>query len=124
MNLSNTTILVVEDDYLSWKLIEKILQPTNAQLLFVQNGNDALQYFNDDTHKINIILLDIQLPGINGYEVAKEIRKIDKKIIIIAQTAYALTGDKEKALKAGCNDYITKPIKKDMLFTVLKKNIG
>lgn len=61
------------------------------------------------------------MPGLNGIETTKVIRKFNKTIPIIAQTAYALSGDKEMALQAGCNDYIPKPIKKEKLFEILEK---
>jgi len=68
-------------------------------------------------------LMDIAMPGMNGYEATREIREFNKDVIIIAQTAYALQGDKEKALKAGCNDYISKPIDKLKLHALIRKHI-
>jgi CheY-like chemotaxis protein len=67
--------------------------------------------------------MDIQLPDINGYQVTSVIKTINPLVPIIAQTAYGLTGDREKALEAGCNDYISKPILKDTLLCLLKKYI-
>ncbi len=61
------------------------------------------------------------MPILNGHEATKQIRKVDKNVIIIAQTAYALSGDHEKALEAGCNDYITKPIDKDKLLEMINR---
>ncbi len=61
---------------------------------------------------IDLVLMDIKLPTIDGYEATRQIRKFNKDVIIIAQTAYALEGDREKAIAAGCNDYISKPIKR------------
>jgi CheY-like chemotaxis protein len=65
--------------------------------------------------------MDIKMPGMDGFEATKEIRKLNKKVPIIAQTAYALSGDEEKARKAGCNDYIAKPIRSAELFILLDK---
>jgi CheY-like chemotaxis protein len=65
--------------------------------------------------------MDIQMPGMNGYEATRQIRLFNKKIIIIAQTAYGLSGDREKSIEAGCNDYVSKPIKRVDLFKLLKK---
>jgi CheY-like chemotaxis protein len=65
--------------------------------------------------------MDIQLPGMNGYEATRQIREFNKEVIIIAQTAYGLTGDKGKAIKEGCNDYISKPINKDELLSLIQK---
>jgi CheY-like chemotaxis protein len=68
--------------------------------------------------------MDVQLPNMNGYEATKQIREFNKNVIIIAQTAFALTGDKEKSIAAGCNDYITKPIKKDILMSLIQKHLS
>jgi len=68
-----------------------------------------------------LIFMDIQMPRMNGYDATKQIRLFNKNVIIIAQTAHGLTGDREKALAAGCNDYLAKPIKKESLAIVMKK---
>jgi CheY-like chemotaxis protein len=68
-----------------------------------------------------MILMDIRMPEMGGYEATREIRQFNKNVIIIAQTAYALPGDREKALKAGCNDYISKPINKAELLSLMQK---
>jgi CheY-like chemotaxis protein len=64
------------------------------------------------------------MPKMNGYEATREIRKFNKEILIIAQTAYAMNGDKEKAIEVGCNDYITKPINKVLLLEIINKLLG
>jgi len=68
-----------------------------------------------------LILMDIQMPDLNGYEATRQIRQFNPVVIIIAQSALALSGDSEKAIEAGCNDYITKPIKRDQLIALIKK---
>ena len=73
---------------------------------------------------IDLVLMDIQMPGINGYEATRQIRQFNKKVIIIAQTAFALEGDNKKAVEAGCNDYIAKPIKKEEVLAMIKKYFG
>jgi CheY-like chemotaxis protein len=65
--------------------------------------------------------MDIQMPEMNGYEATQQIRKFNKEVIIIAQTAFAMAGDKEKSIAAGCSDYISKPIKKDELELLIQK---
>ena len=65
--------------------------------------------------------MDIQMPGMNGYEATEQIRQFNKEVIIIAQTAFGLSGDREKAIEAGCNDYISKPIKNDELLRLIDK---
>jgi CheY-like chemotaxis protein len=65
--------------------------------------------------------MDIRMPGMNGYDATRQIRKYNKEIIIIAQTAYALSGDRQKAIAAGCNEYLSKPIDKDELVRLIQK---
>ena len=73
------------------------------------------------TGRYALVLMDIQMPGMGGYEVTRQIREFNKDLIIIAQTAYGLSGDKEKAINAGCNDYIAKPIVKAELLALIQK---
>jgi CheY-like chemotaxis protein len=68
--------------------------------------------------------MDIQMPGLNGYEATQQIRKFNKDVIIIAQTAYGLQGDREKAIEAGCNDYITKPMNVTELLVLIQKHFN
>jgi len=117
--LSGKNILIVEDLEYNRLLFNEYLNDTGANLFFAINGNEAIEISKKT--KIDIILLDIQLPDINGYELIKEIKKIQPDAILIAQTAYALSGERKKALEAGFNQYISKPIKQDVLLTALTK---
>jgi len=111
---------VVEDDETSYNLLEKNLKHIVADLVFTTNSKETIDYFN--RHKdIDLILLDIRMPGIDGLAIAKEIRKVDKNIVVIAQTAFAYENDKEKTILAGCNDYISKPINRDELLEKIGK---
>lgn len=74
-----------------------------------------------NTPGIDLIFMDIQMPEMNGHDATREIRKFNKKVIIIAQTAFALSGDRGKAIEAGCNDYISKPVKKAELQKLVEK---
>lgn len=107
-------LLIVEDDETSYILLQAILAPYNFILLYAADGNEAVAttISNPD---IDLILMDLKLPNLNGYEATRQIRSVNKKVPIIAQTAYALSGDNEKALAAGCNSYVTKPIRKEDL---------
>lgn len=120
---SGHTILVVEDDDTNYSLLEVILKKQNFNVIRAKNGGDAIEHCtsNQDTH---LVLMDIKLPGINGYETTKQIKKIRPNLPIIAQTAHALYRSKEQSLEAGCDDYISKPIKKDDLFVLLKKHLS
>jgi CheY-like chemotaxis protein len=73
---------------------------------------------------IDLVLMDIQMPEMNGYEAVRMIRTFNQKLVIIAQTAFGLSGDSEKSLAVGCNDYMSKPISKTGLETLLQKHFG
>ncbi len=118
-------ILIAEDDELSERLLSIIVQKFGNEIISVKTGTEAVAACLNNPD-INLVLMDILMPEIDGYEATRQIRKFDKNVIIIAQTAYALEGDKEKAIAVGCNDYITKPIKTDelklMIIKYMKKN--
>jgi PAS domain S-box-containing protein len=122
---SGKTILIVEDDPLSSKFLEAILEDTGATILLAKDGQEAIDTAKAQA-KLDMILMDIQLPGMNGNEATLEIRKLRGNIPVIAQTAHAMPEDKKKSLDAGCDDYITKPINMDLLLdkmeTVFKKH--
>ncbi len=116
-------ILIAEDDEISFEHLNIIIQPLSKKLERVTNGIDAVEYVrnNPDTH---MVLMDIKMPLMNGSDATKEIRKFNKDVVIIAQTAYALAGDEEKFIDIGCNDYISKPIDTDSLLELIKKQLG
>lgn len=102
-------MLVVEDDDVSAMLIKKAIASISQDILFSTNGVDAVQKCRDN-NDIDLILMDIRMPVMGGYEATRLIREFNKEVVIIAQTAFGLSGDREKAQEAGCNDYISKPI--------------
>ena len=110
VNLKNRLkILIVEDDEISEALISISVKPISKEILKVTTGVEAIETCRNNPD-IDLVLMDIQLPVMNGYQATQEIRKFNPEVVIIAQTAYALTGEREKALAAGCTDYIAKPI--------------
>ncbi|WP_372745922.1 PAS domain S-box protein, partial [Lutibacter sp.] len=121
-HLNNLNILIVDDENLVQLYLQEILFKRAANLFVASNGVEAIQLLTNHP-EINLILLDMQMPTLNGFETAKEIRKTNKEVIIIAQTAFVQTGDKEKTLAAGCNDYISKPINQLELFEKIDKNM-
>ncbi len=114
------TILVVEDLSVIYYFIKEVLLPTNATLLHAKTGEEAIAICRDNS-SIDLILMDIQLPGINGYEATKIIKEINPLIIVIAQTANALAEDRKKSVDAGCDDYMAKPLRVNTLLTLLAK---
>ncbi|MHA7111128.1 PAS domain S-box protein [Sunxiuqinia elliptica] len=107
-NLSGKLILVAEDDLNSYLLIDAILKKTKARLVHISTGDQILDAYKQ--YQPDLILMDINMPRVNGIQATKLIRKSDLKTPIIAQTAYALENEKQMCLDAGCNDYIAKPI--------------
>ncbi len=113
-------ILIAEDEKISDAYLTAILKKINPKLYHVTNGKQAVDIMKENPD-IDLILMDIKMPILGGYEATQEIRKFNKKVIIIAQTAYALAGDNEKAIKAGCNDYISKPVNSSELMNLVEK---
>jgi len=113
-------ILIVEDDETSELLLSKAVKSFGKDVLKVRTGVEAVEACLNNEN-IDLVLLDLKMPDMNGYEAARRIRHFNKDVIIIAQTAFGLLGDKEKAIEAGCNDYIAKPILTDELLLVLQK---
>ncbi|MDE5417416.1 PAS domain S-box protein [Labilibaculum sp. DW002] len=121
--IEDLNLLVVEDDETSSELLKYTLLGLFKEIIFVDNGKDAIETCRINP-EIDLVLMDIKMPKMNGYDATTEIRKFNKDLIIIAQTAYALRGDREKAIEVGCDDYITKPINKVLLLDLINKLIG
>ena len=122
LDLTGKVMLVAEDVDLNIEYIKELLDETGVEILPAKDGQEAIDIFNSTT-KIDIILMDIQMPILNGYEAVQEIRKKNSTIPIIAQTAYAFAEDKQKCFDAGCNDYLRKPFLKKELFEKIAKFI-
>ena len=120
-NFKNLKILIAEDDSISELLISNIVKNSCREALMVRTGKEAVSSCRKNPD-LDLILMDIKMPEMDGYEATKQIRLFNKKVVIIAQTAYAQTGDKEKAMKAGCDDYIVKPILKQDLLSLIRKH--
>ncbi len=119
-NLENKTVLVVEDDDASYDFLEILLGNLGIITLKAQDGVEAIKRCKEES-TIDLVLMDINMPVMNGFNATKEIKKFRPELPIIAQTAYAIAGDKEKSLNAGCDDYISKPIKHEVLMEKLNK---
>jgi CheY-like chemotaxis protein len=118
--LRKLKILIVEDDEVSEMLLDKTIKMFGKEFIKARTGIEAVEACKANAD-IDLVLMDIRLPEMGGYEATKQIREFNKDVVIIAQTAYGLTGDREKAIAAGCNDYISKPIKKDVLIALIYK---
>ena len=116
--IKDLKILIAEDDEIADDLLSILVKDISKEVFHSKNGVKAVELCREHPD-IDLILMDINMPEMNGNEATKQIREFNKDVIIISQTAYALTGDHEKSIEAGCDDYITKPIEKDILFEKL-----
>lgn len=115
-------ILIVEDDPTSEIMLGIMIEDYCKSPLIAKNGLEAVQLCKANPN-IDFVLMDIKMPDLDGYEATKQIRQFNKELIIFAQTAFALPGDREKAIAAGCNDYITKPYSQAELTGLIDKYI-
>lgn len=118
---SDKKILMVDDTIENFTLVEALLKKNgNPQLTHITDGKSAIEYVKNHP-ELDLVLMDIQLPDTNGYEVTKAIRQFNTTLPIIAHTAYAVYADVVKALDSGCNDFVAKPIKVKKMLSVLSK---
>lgn len=113
-------VLVAEDDEFSYLFLQTALEKENIRVIRARTGEEAVEIFQNNP-MIKMILMDFKMPGMGGYEATRQIRAMNPDIPIIAQTAYALSGDRQKALDAGCNAYISKPIRKEVLMRTIQQ---
>ncbi|MCB2195126.1 MAG: response regulator [Bacteroidetes bacterium] len=116
-NWQGKTILVAEDEVSNYRFIEMALSRTNAELIWATDGIEAFELFQKKD--VDLILMDIKMPNMDGLEATRRIRKIDAEIPIIAQTAFAMENDEKISLEAGCDSYISKPINKNKLLKLI-----
>ena len=116
-------MLIAEDDEVSEMLIDITVNTISKEILKVRTGIEAVETCRNHPN-IDLILMDIRMPEMSGYDATRLIREFNREVVIIAQTAYGLTGDRERSLAAGCNDYLTKPINKQELLTLIQKYFG
>lgn len=109
------TILVAEDVDINYNLICEILKQTGVKTIRAKDGLECIEIFKENADSIDLVLMDIQMPLVNGYEATAEIKSISKITPIIIQSAYAMSDDIKKCYEAGCDDYIAKPMTKDTL---------
>jgi signal transduction histidine kinase len=122
-DLRDKIVLVVEDDKASFEYLNVILSKPGYQIIWAVNGEEAVTICKENMGVV-VVLMDINIPVLNGYDATKLIKKFRPSLPIIAQTAYAVSGDREKAIDAGCDDYISKPIKKELLLDKIEKLIS
>jgi len=113
-NWNEKTILIVDDEYMNYLLFEAILEETNSKIIYAVNGAMAIEKCKSNNN-IDLVLMDIKMPVVNGYEAVKVIKNQNKKLTVIAQTGYTASEDYYKCIEAGFDDYIPKPIERELL---------
>ena len=119
VKLSKKTILIAEDELLNYKLLETLLLKTGAKILWAKNGQEAVDFAS--SKNIDLIFMDMKMPEMNGYEATRAIKKMNKDIPIIAQTAFAFANEKKYILQSGCDMYLTKPIDHNEIYNVVNR---
>ena len=120
---SKITILVAEDEFVIYMLIEQILLETGATVLQAIDGEEAVRQCKDNKN-IDLVLMDLKMPGINGFEATQMIKEFAPDMPIIAQTAIGLSDHKERAIQLGCFDCLEKPFDKETLLYVIEKALN
>ena len=117
---SKLKILIAEDDKASALLLTTIVEKIGEIVISAKNGAEAVEACLDNPD-LDLVLMDLQMPEMDGIEATRQIRLFNSNLVIIAQTAYAVTESREKAMKAGCTDYMLKPVKKNELTALIQK---
>lgn len=122
-NWKNKVILIAEDMEMNFVLLKKTLAQTQANIIRAKNGQEMVDIIKSQRN-VDIVLLDMGMPVMDGYDATKLLRNEGFQVPIIAQTAFALNNEKERVLEVGCNDYVEKPINKEVLFEKIDKLIN
>ena len=120
-NWTSKTILIAEDVESNYLFLEEVIQRTGANILWAADGKKAVEMFLENN--IDLVLMDIQMPLMNGFDATRAIKKENPDIPVISQTAYAMAEDRMKSLDAGCDDYISKPIASQKLLDMIANYI-
>ncbi len=123
LKLKNKLILVAEDEILNYKLLETLVKRTGAEVIWAKNGVQAVEICKE-RNDIDLVFMDIKMPKMNGYEATIKIKKINPKMPVIAQTAFAFANEKVKILECGCDFYLKKPLQKMEIHKVLNKYLN
>ena len=118
----NKVILVAEDEPANYLFIEKIIQPTNVKIIRAHNGLEAIEMVTSDP-SINLVLMDIYMPGMDGFEAAEKIRQIRPELPVVAQTCYETEIERDKIEKSCFDDFVRKPININKLLVIIEKHL-
>ncbi|MCL3780264.1 response regulator [Prolixibacteraceae bacterium JC049] len=113
-------ILIAEDVESNYLYLNAVLSKIKANIIWAKNGLEAVKKCEEHDN-LDLVLMDLQMPEMNGYDATKKIKLIRKNLPIIAQTAFAMSDDRAKAIAAGCDDYLAKPIKSNDLLDIVNR---
>ena len=117
-DFSGKKILITEDEFTNFLILKAMFKNTNADLVWAKSGPEAVAIINAQPD-VDIVLMDMRMPGMGGMETATKIKKIRPDVVIIAQTAYALNNEREEILANGCDDFVSKPISSSVLLEMI-----
>lgn len=120
-NWEDKTVVIAEDEQINFLFLKAVLKPTKAKIIWTKSGRETIDVCLNN--HVDIVLMDIKMPDLNGLEATVEIRKQKPNLPIIAQTAYAMEEDEDASIKAGCNDYISKPIRPENLLSIMANHL-
>jgi CheY-like chemotaxis protein len=121
---NNRVVLITEDEEVNFYYLKTLLQRANATVIRARNGKEAVDIISEHKGGIDLILMDLNMPVMDGYEAMRIIKSRHPSIPIIAQTAYTMNNDRNRCLKAGFNDYIAKPINRLALYRMVNDNLS
>lgn len=118
---SDKTILVADDEDINYMYLKMALMKTRAQILRANNGKEAVDMVHEGNQKIDLILMDIKMPVMDGKEATRQIKAMNTDVFIVAQTAYAMQEDKSACFRSGCDEFLSKPVRQKILLETLAK---
>jgi two-component system, cell cycle response regulator DivK len=120
----NRVVLITEDEEVNFYYLKTLIQRANAKVIRAKNGKEAVEVISEYKGEIDLILMDLNMPVMDGYEAMRIIKSRHPSIPIIAQTAYTMNNDRSRCLQAGFNDYIAKPINRMALYRMVNENLS
>lgn len=121
---NNRVVLITEDEEVNFFYLKTLLQKANAKVLRAKNGKEAVDIISEYKGNVDLILMDLNMPVMDGYEAMRIIKSRHPSIPIIAQTAYTMNNDRNRCIQAGFNDYIAKPINRLALYRLVNDNLS
>jgi len=118
---SDKVLLIAEDEKINFLFLKAVFKNTGITILEANSGKEAIDLCENSQNQVDIILMDIKMPDIDGLEATRQIKKMNPDITVIAQTAYTFKEDQERAVEAGCDDFLAKPIRPVNLLALVDK---